>query len=161
MAVCRLPLSSEAYFMLKSRDYQPYQYFLELYISWNTIVISVHVKESKYCLIMAVYMLPLSNEAYKCLNNEVFFISLWFRIVYSLNHISLPLFMLRKVNIALLLPFLGFHCLTKRTIFLNHEVIFISLFFRIFYSLNHILLLLFMLSKLSIALLYRFYVSIS
>ena len=48
-----------------------------------------------------------------CLNHEVTFISLLFRIFYSLNHILLPLFMLIKVNIALLGPFIGFHCLTK------------------------------------------------
>ena len=51
---------------------------------------------------MTVYRIPLSNEAFICLNHEVIFISLIFRIVYSLNHILLPLFMLSKVIIALL-----------------------------------------------------------
>ena len=90
-----------------------------------------------------------------CLNHEVFFISLLFRIVYSLNHILLPLFMLSIVNIALLRPFVSFHCLTTFLICLNSEVFFISLLFQI-YSLNHNLLPLFMLSKVNIALLWRF-----
>ena len=54
-----------------------------------------------------------------CLNQEVIFISLLFTIVNSLNRILLPLFMLRKVNIALLWPFIGFHCVTKLKICLN------------------------------------------
>ena len=78
------------------------------------------------------------------LNHEVIFISLLFRILHSLNHIQLPLFMLSKVNIAILRPFLCFHCLTKLIICLNHKVIFISLLFRMFHSLNLIHLLLFM-----------------
>ena len=82
--------------------------------------------------------------------------SLLFRILFSLNHILLPLFMLSNLNIVLLRPFIGFHCLKKLIICLNHEVIIISLLFTIVYSLNHILLPLFMLSRLSIALLYRF-----
>ena len=35
------------------------------------------------------------------LNDEVIFISLLFRFLHSLNHIQLPLLMLRKVNIAI------------------------------------------------------------
>ena len=71
-----------------------------------------------------------------CLNHKVIFISLLFRILHSLNHIQLHLFMLSKVNIAIFRPFLCFHCLTKLMICLNHEVIFISLLFRIFHSMN-------------------------
>ena len=61
--------------------------------------------------------------------------------------------MLCKVNIALLIPFLCFHCLNKLIIRLNHEAIFIS---RIFHCLNHIQLPLFMLSKVCIAILRPF-----
>ena len=91
------------------------------------------------------------SKLIKCFNHKVMFISLLFRILHSLNHIQLPLFMLSKVNIAILRPFLCFHCLTKLIVCLNHEFIFISLLFRIFHSLNHIQLPLFTLSKVNIA----------
>ena len=85
----------------------------------------------------------------------VIFISLLFRILQSLNHIQLPLFMLITLSIALLRRFLCFHCLTKLVICLNPYFIFISIIFRIVDSLNHIQLPLFMLITLSIALLRR------
>ena len=85
------------------------------------------------------------------LNDEVLFISLLFRFLNSLNHIQLRLLMLCKVNIAILLPFLCFHFVTKLIIRLNDEVLFISLLFRFLNSLNHIQLPLFMLSKVNIA----------
>ena len=91
-----------------------------------------------------------------CLNPYFIFISILFRILDSLNHIHLPLFMLSKVSIAILKQFLCFHCLTKLIICLNPQVIFISILFRILHSLNHIQLPLFMLITLSIALLRRF-----
>ena len=64
--------------------------------------------------------------------------------------------MLRKVDIAILKPFLCFRCQTKLTIRLNDEVIFISLLFRFLHSLNHIQLPLLMLSKVNIAILKQF-----
>ena len=73
-----------------------------------------------------------------------------------MNHIQLRLFMLSEVNIAILRPFQCLLCLTKLIVRLNHNVIFISLLFRIFHSLNHIQLLLFVLSKVDIALLRPF-----
>ena len=60
--------------------------------------------------------------------------------------------MLSKVNIALLSPFLGFHCLTTLIICLNHEVVFKSLLFMILQSLNHIQLPLFMLNEVNFTL---------
>ena len=45
-----------------------------------------------YCLSKHIIMLT----------QDVFLISLLFRIVSSLNHIHLPLFMINKVNVALL-----------------------------------------------------------
>ena len=69
-----------------------------------------------------------------CFNHKVMFISLLFRIFHSLNHIQLPLFMLSKVNIAIIRPFLCFHCLIKLIVCLNDEVIFISLLFRILHT---------------------------
>ena len=56
----------------------------------------------------------------------------------SMNHIKLPLFVLNKVNIALIRPFLCLYCLTMLLISLNQEVSFISLFFMFLYSMNHI-----------------------
>ena len=70
-----------------------------------------------------------------------------------MNHIQLPVLMLNKVNIAILRPFLCFHCLSKLIICLNHKVIFTSLLFSIVYFLSHIQ---FLLSKVNIALLRRF-----
>ena len=52
----------------------------------------------------------------------VFLVSLLFRIVSSLNHIHLPLFMLNKVNVTLLRQFLGFYCLSKLIVWFNHVV---------------------------------------
>ena len=69
-----------------------------------------------------------------CLSHEVIFISLLFRILQCLNRIQLPLFMLSKVNIAILRPFLCFPCQTKLIIRLNDEDIFILL--RFLHSLN-------------------------
>ena len=87
------------------------------------------------------------------LNHEIKFISLLFRILHCLNHIQLPSFMLCKVNIAMSIPFLCFRCLTMLIIRLNHDIMFISLLFRILHCLNHIQLPLFMLSKVNIAIL--------
>ena len=64
--------------------------------------------------------------------------------------------MLREVNIGILRSFLCFRCLTKLIIRFNHNVIIISLLFRIFHSLNHIQLLLFILSKVDISILRPF-----
>ena len=85
-----------------------------------------------------------------CLNHDAFFISILFRIVSSLNHFQLHLFMLSKVNeYAILRKFLGFYCLSKLRIWLNHDAFFISILFRIVSSLNHFQLHLFMLSKVN------------
>ena len=65
------------------------------------------------------------------LNYDVFVISLLLRILSSLNHIHLPLFMIHKVNVILFRQFLGFLCLSKLIIWLNHDVFLISLIFRI------------------------------
>ena len=86
------------------------------------------------------------------LNHDGFFVSLLFRILRSLNHIQIPLFMLNKVNDTLLRQFLGFYCLSKLVILLNHNVFFISLLFMIMSNLNHIKLPLFMLGKVNVTL---------
>ena len=80
--------------------------------------------------------------------------SLLFSILHSLNHIQLHPFVLCKVNIAILIPFLCFRCLI--IIRLNHDVTFMSLLFSILHSLNHIQLPPFMLCKVNIAILIPF-----
>ena len=63
------------------------------------------------------------------LTHDVFSISLLFRIVSSLNQFHLPLFMINKVNVALLRQFLDLYCLSKLIIRLTNDVLLISLFF--------------------------------
>ena len=72
------------------------------------------------------------------LNHDGFFMSILFRFVSSLNHFQLPMFMLSKVNVTLFRQFLGFYCLSKPIIWLNHHAFFIPLLFRILSRLNHI-----------------------
>ena len=62
-----------------------------------------------------------------CLTNDVFLVSLLFRIGSSLNHIHLPLFMINKVNVTLLRQILSLYCLSKLIIWLTHDVFLISL----------------------------------
>ena len=60
------------------------------------------------------------------LTHDDFFISLLVRIVSSLNRFHSPLFIINKVNVTLLRMFLGFYCLSKLNIRLNHDVFLIS-----------------------------------
>ena len=83
------------------------------------------------------------------LNHDAFFMSILFRIVSSLNHFQLPLFILSNVNNTQLGKFLGFYILSKLRIRLNHDAFFMSLLFRIVSSLNHFQLPVFMLSKVN------------
>ena len=83
------------------------------------------------------------------LNRDAFLMSILFRIFSSLNHFQLPLFMLSKVNETMLRQFLGFYCLSKLRIWLNHDGFFMSILFRFVSSLNHFQLPLFMLSKVN------------
>ena len=53
------------------------------------------------------------------LTHDVFLRSLLFRIVSSLNHIHLPLFMINKFNVTLLRLFLGLYCLSELIIWLT------------------------------------------
>ena len=90
------------------------------------------------------------------LTHDVSFISLLFRIVSSLNHIDLRLFMIYKVNVTLLRQFLGLHCLSKLITRLTHDVFLISLLFMFFSSLNQYHLPLFMINKVNVTLLRQF-----
>ena len=62
------------------------------------------------------------------LTHDVFLISLLFRIVSSLNHIHLPLFMINKVNPTIFRQFLGLYCLSKLIIRLTNDVFLISIY---------------------------------
>ena len=90
------------------------------------------------------------------LTHDVFSISLLFRIVSSLNHIHLPLFMINKVNLTILRQFLGLYCLSKLIVGLTHVVFSISLLFRIISSLNQFHVRLFMINNLNVTLLRQF-----
>ena len=69
-----------------------------------------------------VSRLVLSIQAYYKVNSRCSLISLLFRIVSSLNHIDLPLFMINKVNVTLFRQFLRFYSLFKCIILLNLDV---------------------------------------
>ena len=105
---------------------------------------------------MTVSLLLLSIQAYYKVNSRFYSISLLFRIVSSQNQLHLPLFKINKVNVTLLLQFLGLYCPLKLTIWLTHDVFLISLLFRIFSSLNQFHLPLFMINKVNVTLLRQF-----
>ena len=90
------------------------------------------------------------------LSQDVFLISLIFRIVFILNQLHLPLFLINKVNVTLLIQFLGFYCLSKLIIWFTHDVFLILLLFRIVSSLNQFHLPLFMINKVNVTLLRLF-----
>ena len=90
------------------------------------------------------------------LTNDVFLIILLFRFVSSLNIIHLPLFMIDKVNVALLRQFLGLYCLSKLIIRLTNDNFLILLLFRFVSSLNIIHLPLFMINKVNLTTLRQF-----
>ena len=81
------------------------------------------------------------------LSHDVFLISLLFRIVSSLNQFHVPLFIINKVNVALLRQFLDLYCLSRLIIRSTHDVFSISLLFRMFSSLNQSHVPLFMINK--------------
>ena len=83
------------------------------------------------------------------LNHDGFFMSILFRIVSSLNHFQLPLFVISKVNETILSQFLGLYSLLMLRIWINHDASFLSILFRIVSSLNHFQLPLFMISKVN------------
>ena len=92
------------------------------------------------------------------LTHDVFLISLLFRIISSQNQFHLPLFMINKVNVTLLRPFLGLYCPSKLIIRLTLDVCFISVLFRVVFSMNPFHLRLFMIYKVTVTLLRQFLV---
>ena len=90
------------------------------------------------------------------LTNNVFLISLLFRIFSSLNQYHLPLFMINNVNVTLLRQFLGLYFSCKLIIRFTRDVCIISLLFRIISGLNKFQLPLFMNNKLNVTVLRQF-----
>ena len=90
------------------------------------------------------------------LTHDVFIISLLFRIVSIQNQFHLPLFMINKVNVTLLRQFLCFYCLSKLIIKLTHDVLLISLLYRIVSSQNQFHLPLFKIINVNVTLLKQF-----
>ena len=74
----------------------------------------------------------------------------------SQNQYHLPQFMINKVNVTLLIQFLGLYCHSKLIIRVTHDVCFISLLFRIVSSLNQFHLPLFMIVKVNVTQLRQF-----
>ena len=96
------------------------------------------------------------SKLIRWLNYDFFLISLLFRIVFILNQLHLPLFLINKVNVTLLRQFLGLYCLSKLNTRLTHDVFLISLLFRIVSSMNVVHLPLFMVNKVNVTLLRQF-----
>ena len=115
------------------------QFHLRLFMINKVNVTLLRLFLGLYCL--SKLILRLSHEF--CL------ISLLFRIVSSLNHIDLPLFMFNKVNVSLLRQFLGLYCPSKLIIRLSQDVCLKSLLFRIVSSLNQFHFPLFMINKVN------------
>ena len=90
------------------------------------------------------------------LSHHVFLISLFFRIVSSLNQFHVPLFIINKANVALLRQFLDMYCVSRFIIRLSHDVFLISLLFMIVSSLNQFHVPLFMINKVNVALFRQF-----
>ena len=90
------------------------------------------------------------------LSHVVCLISLLFRIISSLNHFHIPLFMINKVNVTLLRQFQGLYCPSKIIIRLTHDVFLMSLLLMIFFSLNQFHLPLFMINKVNVTLFRQF-----
>ena len=90
------------------------------------------------------------------LTNNVFLISLLFRIVSIQNQFHLPLFMINKVNVTLLRQFLCLYCLSKLIIRLTHDVFLISYLFRMVCNEYQFHLPLFMINNVNVTLLRQF-----
>ena len=90
------------------------------------------------------------------LTQVVLSISLLFRFVSSLNQFHLPLFMINKVNNALLSRYLGLYYLSKIIIWLTHDVLSISLLLRFVSSLNQFHVPLVMINKEKLTILRQF-----
>ena len=95
-------------------------------------------------------------QAYYKVNSRCLIISLLFMFFSCLNQFHLSLFMINKVNVALLRQFLRLYCLSKLIIWLTHDVFLISLLFRIVSIQNQFHLPLFMINKVNVTLLKQF-----
>ena len=141
LLMLRIWLNRDAFFMsILFRIVSSLNHFqLPLFMLTNVINTQLRKFLGLYCL----------SKLRIWLNHDGFFKSILFRIVSSLKNFQLPLFMLSKVNETMLRQYLGFYCLSKLRIWLNHDGFFMSILFRIVSSLNHFQLPLFMISKVN------------
>ena len=110
------------------------------------LFMSSKVNETFFRQFLGLYSLLMLR---KWINHDASFLSILFRIVSSLNHFQLPLFVISKVNETILSQFLGLYSLLMLRIWINHDASFLSILFRIVSSLNHFQLPLFMISKVN------------
>ena len=122
------------------------QFHLPLFMITNVNVTLLRQFICFYCLSKLIIKLT----------HDVFLISLLFRIVSIQNQFHLPLFMNNKVNVTLLIQFIGLYCLSKLIIRLTHNVFLTSFLFRIVCTENQFLLPLFMINKVIVTLLRQF-----
>ena len=87
-------------------------YYLGSFLACITFIFSVFDQEGKSYNIKTVSRFVLSIQACYKVNSDVFSISLLFRFVSILNQFHVPLFMINKVNVALLRQFLDLYCLS-------------------------------------------------
>ena len=80
------------------------------------LLTSVHVKKSKCYIFRIVSKLALCIQAYNIAQSRCF---LRIIIVYDSLKPELPQFMLNKVNVTFLGPFLSLHCVCKLVMRLN------------------------------------------
>ena len=90
------------------------------------------------------------------LTHDDFLIEFLFRIVCTENQFHLHLFKIINVNVTLLKQFLGLYCHSNLIIWLTHDVLLISLLFRIVSIQNQFHLPLFMNNKINVTLLRQF-----
>ena len=110
------------------------------------LFMSSKVNETFFRQFLGLYSLLMLRT---WINHDASFLSILFRIVSSLNHFQLPLFVISKVNETILSQFLGLYSLLMLRIWINHDASFLSILFRIVSSLNHFQLPLFMISKVN------------
>ena len=87
---------------------------------------------------------------------DVCFISVLFRVVFSINPSHLRLLMIYKVTVTLLRQFLVLYCPSKPNIILTNDVCFISVLFGIVSSQNQFHFPLFMINMVNVTLLRPF-----
>ena len=137
--------------------FSQYHYYLGSFLAWITFHVPLFmINKVKLTILRQFLGLYCLSKLIIRLTHDVFSISLLFRIVSSLNHIHVPLFMINKVKLTILRQFLGLYSPSKLILRLTHDVFSISLLFRIVYILNKFHVPLFMINKVNVQLLRQF-----